>query len=325
MVSLSTLQTELVQAPPAHLHRYRPCDRFSQQPTIPRKARVSIPTANQLQTQHQYKHLRNEPFCELPDETNTGEIDWKCSGLGSQPILELPKEICPLFEDSKELYTTHYQGNTGVWYAILFALDPEFITRTMGNQQKCIRELKQQMSIELDDYYQKYKYRQYGYKKSEMDRMLMHSDEYHTTLGHFLTDFMDINVLVLLESRRFHWVGRFDETRVTSVMYHKGVDWYAIVHPDQTSHLRDAACVESIIRKLTHVHSLDASQQHAHLVIDATLLNKLKKEIKNMKIKELQDRASELELHVCDANGKKKLKKDLQEEIFTQLTGCETF
>jgi hypothetical protein len=59
--------------------------------------------------------------------------------------------------------------------------------------------------------------------------------------------------------------------------------------------------------------------------MDATLLAKLKKEIKNMKIKELQDRASELELHVCDTNGKKKLKKDLQEEIFTQLTGCETF
>ena len=42
-----------------------------------------------------------------------------------------------------------------------------------------------------------------------------------------------------------------------------------------------------------------------------------------MKIKELQDRAAQLELLAVDRNGRKKLKKTLQEEVFVQLSGLE--
>lgn len=323
MLTLSALQTQLVQAQPVHLQRYRSSTEYVQKVNIPRKARVSIPTAKFLNKNTQ-ESAKNNTFYELPSNTNTEDIDWQCSGMDTQPILELPKELQTLFNDS-ELYTTKYQGNTGIWYAILFSLDPEFITRTRGNQCKCVVEVKQQMSIEVDDYYQKYKYRQYGYTKSNMDRILTNKDEYHATLGHFLTDFLDINVMVLLENKRFHWLGRFDESRVSITLYHKGMEWYAIVHPDQKTHLWSVSTVQSISHKLSHVSNMDASKQHANLVMDATVLAKLKKEIRNMKIKDLQDKALQLELHIHNEQGKKKLKKDLQEEIFKQLTGCDTF
>ena len=271
MVSLSTIQAQMVQARHVHLSRYRYSADYIQQPSIPRKPRVTIPTAKQLQVHHQHRHVQNEAFYELPSGTDANDIEWQCNSIGTQPILELPKELKCLFP-SDDLYTTQYDGNTGVWYAVLFALDPDFITRTLGNQEKCVKEVKQQMSIELDDYYHKHKYRQYGYTKSDMDRMLTHSDEYHMTLGHYLTDFMELNVLVLLENRRFHWLGRFDESRVTTVLYRKGVSWFAIAHPDQQSHLWDVRTVNNITAKLGHVASLDASQQHAHLVMDAEVL-----------------------------------------------------
>lgn len=324
MLTLSTIQTHLVQAQHVHLNRYRFGTEFIQKSNIPRKPRVAIPTAKQLQTHHQHKHVKHETFYELPKGTNTDDIEWKCNGLGTQPILELPKELSALFGND-ELYTTQYDGNTGVWYAVLFALDPEFITRTLGNQEKCVKEVKQQMSIELDDYYQKYKYRQYGYMKSDMDRILTHTDEYHTTLGHYFTDFLDINVLVLLDNKRFHWLGRFDESRVTTVLYHKGLSWFAIAHPDQKTHLWDAHTARHITQKLGHVASMDATHQHANLVMDVDVLMKVKREIKAMKIKELQERAQGLELHIRDEMGKKKLKRQLQEEVFQQLTGCNEF
>lgn len=324
MLTLSSLQTHLVQAQHVHLNRYRPDSAHIQQPNVPRKPRVTIPTAKQLDTQHQHRHVKKETFYELPEGTNTDDIEWKCNGLGTQPIMEVPKELQCLFQN-KELYTTQYEGNTGVWYAVLFALDPEFITRTLGNQERCVKEVKQRMSIELNDYYQKYKYTQYGYKKSDMDRILTHTDEYHTTLGHFFTDFMDINVLVLLENKRFHWLGRFDESRVTTVLYHKGISWFAIAHPDQKTHLWNVHTIKHITQQLGHVASLDASHQHANLVMDVDVLTKLKREIKAMKIKELQDRAQSLELHIRDESGRKKLKSRLQEEVFKQLTGCEEF
>ena len=324
MLTLSALQTQLVQSSHVHLNRYRPGIHFTQQVNIPRKPRVTIPTSKQLQTQEHHKHLRNATFQALPEGTNTDDISWDCSGLGTQPILDVPKEIQKLFNNS-DLYTTQYDGNNGVWYAVLFALDAEFITRTLGNQEKCVQQMKQQMSIELDDYYQKYKYRQYGYIKSDMDKILTHKDEYHTTLGHYLTDFLEINVLVLLENKRFHWLGRFDESRVTIILYHKGLSWYAIAHADQKSHLWDVQVVRHITQTLSHMSSMDASEQHSNLVMDADVLMKLKREIKQMKMKELQERAQSLEIHFRDENEKKKLKKTLQEEVYKQLTGCDDF
>ena len=303
------------------MSKYRPCATFLQKPHIQRKPRLSIPTAKRLTTS---SHPPGQ-FYELPEGTNVGDVDWKCSGLGTQEIQDLPKEIKEFFSTSQsgsnELYTATYSGNTGVWYAVLFAIDPNFITRTMGNQQKCVQDVKKQMCIELDDYYQKYKYRQYGYSKSDMDKLLTCRDEYHPTLGHFLTDYLEVNVLVLLESKRFHWLGRFDESRVTIVLYHKGAEWLPVAHSDQSSHLFDVATIKALTERLMHASNMDASQKHENLVIDSGVLSKLKREIKNMKIKDLQDRAVQLEMHIHDENGKKKLKKVLQEEIYEQLTG----
>lgn len=324
MLTLSALQTHLVQAQHVHLNRYRPCETFIQKANITRKPRVTIPTSKQLQTHEQHKYVKQASFCELPEGTNTDDISWDCSGLGTQPILDVPKEIQKLFTTT-DLYTTQYEGNSSVWYAVLFALDVEFITRTLGNQEKCVQQMKQQMSIEIDDYYQKYKYHQYGYIKSDMDKILTYKDEYHSTLGHYLTDFLEINVLVLLENKRFHWLGRFDESRVTIILYHKGMSWYAIAHVDQKSHLWDVQTVQHITQTLSHMSSMDASEQHSNLVIDIDVLIKLKREIKQMKIKEIQDRAKLLEIHIRDENDRKKLKKTLQEEVYKQLTGCDDF
>jgi len=326
MVYLTHIQTTLLQATPVRMDRYQPYARYLQQAKIPRKARVGIPTAKQIDTHSQYRHVREEPFHELPDSVDVDTMQWKCTGLGEQQVLEIPPEFRKLFgKEANELFTTQYEGNTGVWYAVLFGLDPEFITRTFANQQKCVRELKQQMGIELDDYYQKYKYRQYGYIKSRMDKVLTHSDEFHAMLGHYLEDFLDLNVLILLENRRYHWLGRFDEGRVTLVLHHKGLQWGAVVHPNQESHLMDTMRVKTLTDRLHHMTSLDVSQQHSSLVMDTTLLATLKRDIKAMKIRELQDRAIGLELLIDNENGRKKLKKDLQQEIYCQLTGCDDF
>lgn len=322
---LSVIQNTLLQSAHVRFERYRPSSSFVQTPKVPRKRRVSIPTAKQLASS---KHPP-EPFNELPDGADVDETDWKCAGVGDQPVLELPPHLRKLMtkavggDVAADLYTTQYEGTTGVWYAVFFGLDQEFLTRTFASQQKCVRDVKQQMSIELDDFYQKHKYRQYGYRKADMDSFLSRADEYHTTLGHFLTDFLDINALVLKDNRQFHWLGRFDESRRTLVLHHQGAHWGAVVHPDQESHLLDKATVDKLTQSYAHQTAMDASQKHKHLVMDANVLAQLKKQIKAMKIRELQDKALELELLLTNDNGKKKLKKELQVEIYTQLTGCE--
>jgi hypothetical protein len=299
------------------LARHHPCKAFEQRVKFSHKARVTMPTAKSA-------HSSTDPFDEYDAATND-TVDWKSSGLGSQPILELNAELRTIIVASgveDDFYTTRYMGNPGLWYAILFGLDPHFITRTLANQQKCVMVLKQQMSIELDEYYHVHKYRQFGYTKSAMHRVLTQLDEYHTHLGHFLTDFLELNVMIITPNHRYYWLGRYDEHRVTLLLYNRGMEWGAVVHADQRSHLFSK--VEPMTAHMVHMDAFDVTKQHQNLTMDATTLQKLKREIKKMKIRELQDRALELELMIVDENGKKKLKANLQEEVFIQLTGCES-
>jgi hypothetical protein len=250
---------------------------------------------------------------------------WKCEGVGMQPVVELPSEYGAYFDapapQSSSFYMSKYAGSTGVWYAVLFALDAEFIMRTFQNQQNCVVALKQQMNSELDSHYTLHKYRQYGYSKADMHRVLMNSDTYNAFMGHYLSDFFQLNVAVLMPNSKYHWLGRFDPTRVTLCLYHQGTDWCPIVHADGATHLLAAV---PWLSELEHLDYMDSSKQHLNLAMDKATLSILKREIKGMKIRNLQDRALELELLIHDSYGRKKLKAELQEEVFVQMTGCES-
>ena len=214
-----------------------------------------------------------------------------------------------------------YKGATGVWYAVLFALDSEFVMRTFQTQQNCVVTLKQQMNSELDVHYTKHKYRQFGYSKADMHRVLMNADTYHVFMGHYLSDFLQLNIAVLLPNQKYHWLGRYDEGRTTVCLYHKGTDWCPVVHADGKSHIfSDLRCLDG----LEHLEFMDSSKQHLNLNMDKATLAILKREIKAMKLRELQDRAVSLELLIHDAYGKQKLKGDLQKEVYVQMTGCES-
>ena len=323
MVGFQEIRKALESARFVSMERYHPCSEFEQKAKFAKKSRVTMPTGCITRTKDKFDKA-SYGMDEMEIDAFNSAVDWKCSGLGSQPVIDLPSDLRTILK-SNDFYTTKYTGNSGVWYSILFGLDPNFITRTMSNQQKCIMELKQQMGIELDTYYAEYKYRQFGYVKSDMHRVLLQSDEYHTHLGHYITDFLKINIMVLMPNNRYYWLGRYNEKRISFLLQNRGAEWGSIVHTDQKSHLFTPEQIEEITSNLKHMDEFDVSKQNQNLTMDSGTLLKLKRAIKNMKIRELQDRALELELLIVDENGKKKLKSNLQEEVYIQLTGCESF
>ena len=80
MLTLSALQTQLVQAQPVYLQRYRPCKTHIQKSNIPRKARVSIPTAKYLQNNtHQSAKSNTFLNChpgQSPKTLNGNVLEW---------------------------------------------------------------------------------------------------------------------------------------------------------------------------------------------------------------------------------------------------------
>lgn len=303
MVNLQDIEKAIQASKPVFLRNFKQDSTHLQGAAIAAKPRVNIPTAKAL---YGDTRLRGD-----------GEsIDWECFGLGSQPVIDVPAWTKELFDEA--CYTTEYTGNEGVWYAVLFGLDATFITRTASDQERCVLELKQQMSIELDDYYQRLRYRQYGYSKTDMYRALQRADAYHSSLGHYLSDFLDMNLLVLLPAQRYYWVGQPCTARVTLILYNADdITWGSIVHPNHDHHL--FADVSFVTGKYTHLSDFDIGA--TVLTMDDVQVRNIKRELRKMKIKELQEKAMELEINLYDADQKKKLKKMLMEEIFLELTG----
>ena len=286
--------------------RHPPCEQSAH---LPSKLRVTIPVASANATGG--------------GPSSTGACDsWRCEGIGMQPITDVPEEwrgvLSHAADAAADFYSTRYVGNSGVWYAVLFALDPQFVLRTFASQHKCVVQLKHRMNDELDVYYERHKYRQYGFAKADLHRLLMHADDYNAVVGHYLCDFFDVNVVVLSPPDRYYWLGRLEPARVTIALHHHGNEWCPIVHADQRSHaFRELDWLQG----LEHLESMDRSTLHQHMEFDKRTVALLRREIRAMKIRELQDRAASLEILIYDDGGKKKLKSVLQDEVLAQMTG----
>jgi hypothetical protein len=312
---------------PSVLTGLKYASQHTQNADLQSKKHTTMPGHAVLKKTAQPLMAEDDIMAALQNEIINGNSDhqqWKCAGIGMQSIVELSELCSTVFAqfglDPSVFYTSVYHGNAGVWYAVLFALDTQFMMRTFQDQQNCVITLKQQMNCELDTHYTTHKYRQYGYSKSDMHRALLNEDSYHAFMGHYLSDFIKINIAVLT-TNGYYWLGRYDPTRVTVAMHHEGTEWSSVVHADGTSHLFTHT---AWLDPLTHVDYLDSSKHHMNLTLNKATLALLKREIKNMKIRDLQDKATELELLVHDGDGRKKLKKDLQEEVYVQMTGCES-
>ena len=244
-------------------------------------------------------------------------LSWSCVGIGTQPVVDVPKYMRKLFARfAEEYYTTEYVGNEGIWYAVLFGLDTEFFTRTPSSQEKLVGELKHQLSNSIDDYYARCRYRQFGYSRTDMYRVLQTANLYHPSLGHYMSDFMAINIMVVLPHKKYYFIGVYDAARVTLVVFNEGVAWGSVVHPDR-SHL--FADISFIADRYTPLARCDVSAQVTDM--DEMQIAALRREMRKLKIAELQAKALEMELCVHDGNGKKKKKGDLCAEIFTEITG----
>ena len=304
VLTLSALEGAMMRSKPVHLRRFTQTFAHTQGAEVQAKPKANMPTAKTL-----FGDMR------LRGNDSGSVIDWKCFGVGSQPVVDVPAWLAAFFD--AQCYTAEFTGNEGVWYATMFGLDANFVTRTDSDQTRCVLELKQQMAVELDHYYQKHRYRQYGYSKVDMYNILTRSDAYHSSLGHYLSDFLDLNLLVMLKEKRYYWVGKPSDTRVTMMLFNHDITWGSIVHPDLRSHL--FADAGFITRRHTHLTDYDIGRMV--LTMDDIQITRIRRELRKMKVKELHDKAAELEIDLYDADHKKKLKAVLAAEIFLELTG----
>lgn len=262
------------------------------------------------------------------DEQNEIE-QWHILSTTNDNIETIPDFIQEIFEHIdpantllwQAFYTSFTKDVNGFWYCLLSGLDSSFIGRTRFSKMRLVLELKQNMIYELEQYFEPLHYRGYGFVKSSMLSLLQQEDVYNNSLGHYVCDFLKINIVLITPNKEMLWIAPYREDRVLLMMWKRDIHWGVIIHPDDKSHLFTMN-MKPLLEQYCFNGSLIDWTRKSHIETDPTVLKQIKKELKLFKIKELIDKAEKLEIPViCMTTGKRKLKEQLLTDIFTALTG----
>lgn len=317
-ITLYQLENVLQNARPIYINQLIPCLRLSQHNEVPIKKRDKQEILNSLLLSSTKKTI--DPHKKVDDE------EWHVLTLSNNTIIDVPDFINDIFKsinlDGNMFYTTLFDNVNGFWYCILAGLDSSFIGRTKQNQIKYILEFKQNLMDELDKYFEPLHYRGYGFARSTMYSLLQQFDVYNPCLGHYTSDFLKLNIAMINEKKELFWVAPYKEDRVTLLLWKQGIKWGVIVHPDNRSHLLPNA--KELLEGICTKGNLIEWDKNSHVESDPLVLKNIKKDLKNLKIKELVDKALLLEIDIVNQeNGKKKVKEQLIKEIFKALSGQE--
>jgi adenosine/AMP kinase len=296
MLSLKQIESALSKNKPFFLSELNSTKKWEQSFTIPKK-----PAVSELQT-------ASDTFVPV-DKEHTLSIfsnNWNL-------ISDLREDLQVIFGNS--YFTCEYVDN--FWGAVLTALEPEFIMSNSTTQDRMISDLTHKLGSFLEEIFEDKRYAVRGYNKSNMLSLLQSNQLFTEGLGNLLCDFLQLNIVIINPDNSYYFLCKENKNWVNMFMWKSENKWGSIVHADGKSHFfKD---IENLLEKMTMSSPIENIKFEKHL--DEGQIKTLKKEIKTLKIKELQNKALDLQISISDKDGKKKLKAILQDEIFYALTG----
>jgi hypothetical protein len=161
--------------------------------------------------------------------------------------------------------------------------------------------------------------------------MLQSKHAYNDSLGHLACDYLGINMVVINADDTYYRLAPAREDKTTLFLCRNGNVWGSVV-----SAAAEEVCGNDIGGAMSpHLLGLEATEAALSLMkaaseiekarftktLDETTLKKMRKEVCAMKIKDLQERASDFQIPIRDKEEKKKLKAVLQAELYFMLTG----
>lgn len=249
-----------------------------------------------------------------------------------QRITDLRESLREIF--GGECFTCDFPDD-GFWHATLFGLEPEFMMSPSAVQEKMVDELKRELGSSLDPIFSEKRYATLGYHRVQMLSMLQSKHAYNDSLGHLACDFLGINMVVINADDTYYRLSPAKQDKPTLFLCRNGNVWGSVVSAAASeevysggggnggdspmTHLLDNESTESRLDRMKPASEIEKARFTKTL--DETTLKKMRKEVRGMKIRDLQDRATDFQIPIRDKEEKKKLKSVLQEELFLMLTG----
>lgn len=223
----------------------------------------------------------------------------------------------------------YFQGVRGLFLSVAVAIDSNLLLLSSNEQKQHIDDLCKQMTDRLQEYFEKFQYRSFGYIQSSMLQIFWQLDDrFQASIVHYLCDFLEINLL-LIDSHvlpsgaecegKYEWFAPLRKERKTVVCHKHGYSlWGTILASDFKSHLEiDLDFLRSILAPKVPVQPVPVTMTAE----DETNLRKI---LQKMKLKDLQTKAIIYEISIeSDTTGKSLLKKDLVDRMTKALSAVQ--
>lgn len=241
-------------------------------------------------------------------------------------FMNLHPNVCKLFVNPDKFSVTYFNDFTGFFKAICFSVFREFILKDESEQNEFITKMKTEMIDQIERYYDEYEYRKYGYLKTVISKILWQNENrFHKSIFHYVSNFIGHNILIIEASSypyenvqsfcgSYSWAAPYDETKPCIVLHRMQNRWGSFISANFKSHFDiNQEYLNGFLVPKTPV------EPEVQFLTTEEKENVMRK-LKELKIYDLREQCFMTEIPI-EQNGKKKLKKQLIEELYEALTG----
>ena len=265
--------------------------------------------ANEVLCEENLEDISEDNECAIEVELPEREDNTACK---ENDIKNVPGKLSSILSENKEnYYRLGVSELNNFLLCILSVLDIEFSTLGDNSKKRAFQQFKFLAAESIEEYYKKYNYRKWGFKRSKIQSILI-KDNYgkiDLSVERYIADYFDINLMIVnIDDNSFRYSNIYSCEKATVILIENSKTYETIINTNGNN-------LHDILKE-----DVEKNYKYINQYIEDEKLNEKIKNIKKMKIDELRNLAEEMEISLIDSDsGKKKLKSVLMEEIIGSL------
>ena len=227
-------------------------------------------------------------------------------------VRDIPPILNPVFDNHKKLYLMGVPMKNSFIHSIHNIMEQDFILKGPIQKEKILDDFRNKVVLEIDSLFRKFNYGQKKFKKSNIRDNLLSSKVFLPQTVNLVCDYFDTCLLIIdAESHLFSLGNDYSKDKKFIVMIRKNNTYQPILNTDGI-HFFDSSIVDKIEQVLKPEVEIDKTGN------EFVMPTNLGKE-KDYKLTDLHKIAETLDISIYSEGKKKKLKKELYEEIKARM------
>jgi hypothetical protein len=237
-------------------------------------------------------------------------------------IIDIPDFLLDFFTtnklDNKNYYLYGIKNNNSFFTSLILLSEPDYIIKSRSEKMGYITSFKKELAINLDSYYKKFNYKKSKFIKSTITDELINKNVCSYPQQVVGVDYINIDICIVdIDTKTYLFIDTIqqDINKESFSIIIKLGGYYLPLMSSNGNHLFDISCMDFIKTINTEHDFSEASFNKRTFDVVKTKL----KALSSYKITDLQELAASNNINIRKDDGKKKIKKELYDELVCRL------